>query len=92
MINKEWHLKNKIALKNRLKNVGLDLSIYKKFPKKYIRINSRNPIKIIELEEGFLKKYGIKVKLEETTIKGIYESSNSNIGGWINGEKTYRPC
>src|SRR6056297_648668 len=80
-------MKNKKDLIKRLSVVGLDLSIYEKVPKKYIRINPRNPINTKRLENELYSHYGIKVKFKETTIKGIYESSNKDIGGWIKGKQ-----
>lgn len=78
---------NRKNLKNRLEDVGLDLYIYKTRPKKFIRINPRCPIKINELKKKLHKNYTIKVKFKEINIKGIYESTNTNIGGWINGKR-----
>ena len=86
MINKQLE-QNKRELKKRLKEVNLDLSIYEKAPRKYIRINPRNPIRVLTLEKELLKNYSLKTHFKKTAIKGIYESSNNNIGGWIKDKK-----
>lgn len=86
MKNKQLE-QNKKYLRKRLKEVDLDLSIYKKFPKKYVRINPRNPISVLTLEKELLKNYSLKTHFKKTAIKGVYESSNNNIGEWINGKQ-----
>lgn len=78
---------NRLALQKRLEEVGLDLGIYRKKPSKFIRINPRNPIKPEELKIRLEEDYGIKTEFKETGVEGILESTNQNIGGWINGQR-----
>lgn len=78
---------NKKDLKKRLKEVNLDLSIYKKTPRKYVRINPRNPINILTLKKELLKNYYLKTNFKKTAIQEIYESSNNDVGGWIKNKK-----
>ena len=76
---------NRKNLEQRLGDVSLDLTIYRKAPDKFIRINPRNQIAIKELEDKLRENYNLDVEFEETKIKGIYQSSNANIGGYIYG-------
>jgi len=81
---------NRLDLQTRLQEVNLDLSLYRTVPSKFIRINPRNPIDITELERKLSKDYDVKAEFKPAGfrgIRGIYESSNSNIGGTINGRK-----
>ncbi|MFH1978110.1 MAG: hypothetical protein ABIJ92_02190 [Candidatus Aenigmatarchaeota archaeon] len=78
---------NRENLEKRLKQVGLSSDIYSVKPKKFIRINTRHPVKIRELQERLNRNYGIEVEFIETCIEEIYESTNSDIGGWISGKK-----
>ncbi len=79
--------KNRLDLRQRLQEVGLDLDIYKKVPNKYIRINPRNPIDRGELEQKLKDDYGIETTFSETGVPNVYRSSNSDIGGLISGQK-----
>ncbi len=79
--------KNKRDLQRRLSEVDLTLGIYDLVPTKYIRIDPRNPISIDELEKRLFEDHGIDTTFLETGIEGIYQSTNQNIGGMINGKK-----
>ncbi len=79
--------RNRRNLKARLKLVGLDLEIFRNKPNKFIRINPREPIEIEELRRKLVGDYGIQTEFTETSFQGVYESSNPNIGGWINDKR-----
>lgn len=78
--------RNRLNLRQRLQEVGLDLDIYKKVPDKFIRINPRNPIDVRELEQRLKDNYNLEATFEETGVPNVYRSSNSDIGGLIAGQ------
>ncbi len=82
-----FYSQNRKDLEERLMKAGLDFSIFRNPPRKFVRINPRNPIGIKKLERALGEEYGIQTQFTETSIKGIYESSNTDIGGWINGKR-----
>tara|TARA_Y100000031_G_scaffold156378_1_gene210667 strand:- start:215 stop:1630 length:1416 start_codon:yes stop_codon:yes gene_type:complete len=79
--------RNRLDLRQRLQEVGLDLDIYKKVPHKYIRINPRNPINVGELEKKLKDEYGVETTFSETGVPNVYRSSNSDIGGLISNQR-----
>ena len=79
--------RNRRHLEARSKSVGVDLEVFRSKPKKFIRINPREPIDILELRRRLNEDYGIQTEFYETGIQGVYESSNSDIGGLINGKR-----
>jgi len=74
-------------LVHRLKGVDLDLEIYRERPFKFIRIDPRNPIDVRELVEKLETEFGLHTTFTETGVPGIYQSSNRDIGGYINGQE-----
>ncbi|MEA3514007.1 MAG: TIGR00725 family protein [Nanoarchaeota archaeon] len=80
-------VQNKKNLTKRLEEAGLSLDIFRNKPSKFIRINPRQSISIRELRERLYLEYDIKTELIENGIEGIYESTNTNIGGWVNGKR-----
>ncbi len=79
--------RNRLDLRQRLQEVGLDLNIYKKAPEKYIRINPRNPINVRKLEQRLKEDYRLETTFTETGVPNVYRSSNPDIGGLIAGQR-----
>jgi uncharacterized protein (TIGR00725 family) len=79
--------RNRLDLRQRLQEVGLDLDIYKKVPDKFIRINPRNSIDVGELEQKLKEDYNLETTFAKTGVPNVYRSSNSDIGGLIAGQR-----
>jgi 16S rRNA C967 or C1407 C5-methylase (RsmB/RsmF family) len=78
---------NRRAFAERLATVDLDFDIYRTKPKRFIRINPRDPISISELEKALSEVAQEDVSFEHTGLEGIFVSSTHKIGGKVFGEK-----